>query len=1688
MFQPRRLITALAVALLVTVSLVAAGNRSADAQRQPIEGFDPSVRMTDVAFIENAGQWDEQSLFMARARNANVWLTRNRILFDSFEVDSVDGAADGEQSVEPEVEGFVTALKFVGSNGDSRPEASGKPLDVRYNWIRGEGGRSANGARLFNDIVYSNLFDGIDLRVEPAQGRLGGVLKTTFIVHPGSDPSQILYEYEGAEAVRAIGRVVEGEEWKQTIVIETPQGDFKEVLPAIYQRAKDGTWITVAGGFIVEDGLISIGVADYDTSQVLFIDPIISYSRPFGGGAEDWVYQIREDATGLYAVGTTVSADFPATIGAYQTTAGGLEDAFAAKFDATTGDAQWITYVGGDDFDRFTDFELDGGMIVATGYADVDGTVDFPTTAGVYQPTQVKTDFHPILTRINAMGTGLVYSTFVASTPYTLSTGSTEDDDDYGLGIALAADGSHYIVGTGEADAGWPTGLGIYDTDPDGTDTSGSDNDNGFIVRVSADATTILDFSYIGGDNDDAAFDVELDSAGNPVIVSVTESTDFPTSGSAFQPTRDLSQSASADDIGLVKFNAGLDALLWGTYLGGNDDDQGTITVSYSAFTDDRPIWHGLALDATDRPIVGGTTESTNFPTTAGAFQATDPNGSTDDTFVAILSADGSTLVAGSYLGGTGTDETFGSPVEVDAQGNVYVAGVTEDATTFPVVAAVQPTYGGSSFGDGFTTIFTPDLGGLVCSSYLGGSDSERVLAIVAGPGPRDGRWGGFTNSPDFPDVGGVIGLPTGGFPDRNGFITASNCAGASLSLVADSDSADLLSGRSCFASGDFFTYSFSIINDSDSEQLDLAGPELAVQATDTSVLTACQASDGSCTLAGNGIEWNGTVPAGGTVDFVLTARFKGGLLAGIETCMNATLFFDAEAIGQNTGRGDFQICATTDCTPTVDPNRQLGGQVHIPILGFQGQDDVCDTWLEVQNLGCESSKVAMITWGEPGFCPPQAAGPLKVECTGLLKPGSTWNLVGAQIPQGSKSAILFKFTARQLSELGLDLGFDDITADFLCETLFFGVVGDADDYRRFKKAYDEGLDFAGVPLDDARGDGFLAADVHRTCPGDVTPASRVTSKYNGLAGSHLGSFDEVFGGYGYYVPLIYAGSADFDTIIYIQNGGLSCSSIELWFKAKDDCLRNEICEILTLAPGESYQFDANDCVGPDFQGNAWLRSTQPLGVAVDIIGRDVLMTYVAEPSEINYSFDPNRSITKDGQQVAFGPLIYSEYQGWDSGVQVQNLSATVAAKVKVYFLDRSGDIITTLVDWVCPRGSQTLFLPVIAGLPGNWVGSVRIESQEWYSPGNPLVLSPNIAGVAMLLKYVDAARTDTTEAIAYNLLPEHKIYDWQIGTGGGGLDTGIGLIAIPSLLRDLKHAGMTSEIAITNVVPKPGFTDFAIFLYDQNGLIDYVCQKLNEKQVEYIDLQTWGYLDEGFKGSAIISAIFWEHDVFDESGFFLRNLVGLGAVAIERQGTRQGEDIPGDESAGSRGIPFRQQDLDGNPLEFCFMGFAPTCPGLPDLRPDPFACPEMIEVSCTNCPLPITGNTTTFDAVNVPILNQDCVVVDVDVALDISHTWYGDLFVDLSNEDVASSELFSDICGNFDNMQVTLDDDAAAPIGSVCAAPLTGTFTTESGDGLNDFEGTRASGRWRLDIFDDFPTDDGTLNDWTLRLQTEQR
>ena len=133
---------------------------------------------------------------------------------------------------------------------------------------------------------------------------------------------------------------------------------------------------------------------------------------------------------------------------------------------------------------------------------------------------------------------------------------------------------------------------------------------------------------------------------------------------------------------------------------------------------------------------------------------------------------------------------------------------------------------------------------------------------------------------------------------------------------------------------------------------------------------------------------------------------------------------------------------------PAIALPEAAAAEAFLPILNYLGNDEVCDTWVTAQNVGANFTAVSLVLFGAPGFCAPQAAGPLKIECSGILKPGSSWNFLGAQIPAGAKSAQAFGFSTKMLSDVGLDtvVGFDDIIASYFCENAFFGIVGDADD------------------------------------------------------------------------------------------------------------------------------------------------------------------------------------------------------------------------------------------------------------------------------------------------------------------------------------------------------------------------------------------------------------------------------------------------------------------------------------------------------------------------------------------------------------------------------------------------------------------------------------------------------------------
>lgn len=208
--------------------------------------------------------------------------------------------------------------------------------------------------------------------------------------------------------------------------------------------------------------------------------------------------------------------------------------------------------------------------------------------------------------------------------------------------------------------------------------------------------------SYLGGTSPDRAFGIALDAAGNTYVAGRTFSIDFPTVA-AFQGFRDVDY-----DAFVTKFDVTGANILYSTYLGGGDYDEAL----------------SLAVTPAGEAVIGGDSRSSNFPT-AAPFQATIGGGI--DGFVAKFSTSGAALVFSSYCGGSVT-ETI-EAVATDASGTVYFGGATNSTTDYPVIAALQPVYGGGPHDGIYGRVST--AGALLNSSHIGGIADELVNGLA---------------------------------------------------------------------------------------------------------------------------------------------------------------------------------------------------------------------------------------------------------------------------------------------------------------------------------------------------------------------------------------------------------------------------------------------------------------------------------------------------------------------------------------------------------------------------------------------------------------------------------------------------------------------------------------------------------------------------------------------------------------------------------------------------------------------------------------------------------------------------------------------------------------------------------------------------------------------------------------------
>jgi len=553
----------------------------------------------------------------------------------------------------------------------------------------------------YRQVIYEGLYEGIDLLYRAEDGRL----KYDFVVRAGADPALIRMSYEGVEGLR----VDSGE-----LVLRTVLGDLREKEPVAFQAERE-----VACAFQPQ-GRLQIGFAceGRDDSRALVIDPLV-YATFLGGGELDEGHDIAIDPSGsAFVTGRTDSVDFPTAPGGFDTVFNGTSDAFVARLNPSGSDLVYFTFLGGGGQDFGYGIALDpSGSAFVTGFT---ASSDFPVTTGAYDGTYNGSD--AFVAELSPGGDALTYSTFLggsgtdvghsiatdgagngfvtgATTSQDFSTTSNAYDTDYNgggdafvarfnatgsgvvyatflggsdwdIGYATAVDSSGGAVVTGYTRSNdFPTTPGAYDPVLDGITDS-------FVVKLSPAGSGLVFSTLVGGGGDEIGWGIALDSQGNSFVTGRTQSPDFPATPGAYDTTY------NGGDAFVAKLNATGRGLLYATFLGGTNWNEG---------------W-SIAGDAYGNAIVGGYTNSPDFPATPNAYDTSFGGGS--DAFVAKLNPAGSRLTYATFLGGPFGE--VGDAIAVDSSGNVFVTGASA-GPGFPVTLGA------------YDTTFT----GLCCDAYV---------------------------------------------------------------------------------------------------------------------------------------------------------------------------------------------------------------------------------------------------------------------------------------------------------------------------------------------------------------------------------------------------------------------------------------------------------------------------------------------------------------------------------------------------------------------------------------------------------------------------------------------------------------------------------------------------------------------------------------------------------------------------------------------------------------------------------------------------------------------------------------------------------------------------------------------------------------------------------------------------------
>jgi beta-propeller repeat-containing protein len=371
-----------------------------------------------LSFEPNQGQAAGEVQFLSRGRGYTLFLSSADSVLALHRAHR--GARAQRMDAGPSAEApAALRMHLVGANASAQGVAEDALPGKSNYFIGNDRTKWRTDVPNYGRVRYRGVYPGVDLLYYGNQR----LLEHDFVVAPGADPRRIRLAFDGIKRAAV--------EKSGDLVLQLADGEVRLQKPLIYQNTEEGRR-EVAGGFALRKNQVTFQVGAYDRRRALVIDPVLSYSTYLGGTGEDAGSAVATDSSGnVYVVGKTASTDFlptrttgvtGATTGCAFGTAGcsgAADDVFIVKINpggtgGTGGTALvYSTFLGGNADDEGYAISVDGsGAAYVTGFTN---STDFPlsTSPAAFQQTLGSFQGNAFVSKINAAGNALLYSTFL---------------------------------------------------------------------------------------------------------------------------------------------------------------------------------------------------------------------------------------------------------------------------------------------------------------------------------------------------------------------------------------------------------------------------------------------------------------------------------------------------------------------------------------------------------------------------------------------------------------------------------------------------------------------------------------------------------------------------------------------------------------------------------------------------------------------------------------------------------------------------------------------------------------------------------------------------------------------------------------------------------------------------------------------------------------------------------------------------------------------------------------------------------------------------------------------------------------------------------------------------------------------------------------------------------------------------